>query len=78
MSEDLTMSDPSVEFSKIYALLTEIQQDNRKLHQDNMTLQQHIIQLCEVQSIRTIPTVSQPKSLKVSLPDKFDGNRQNF
>ncbi len=72
------MADPSTEFAKIYALLTEIQQDNVKLRRDNLALQQHIIQLREIQSTHAVTTALQPKSLKISLPDKFDGNRQNF
>ena len=74
MSKDLNMSDPATEFAKIYTMLTEIQQDNIKLHWDNLALQQHIIQLCDMQSTHAVTAASQTKSLKISLLDKFDGN----
>ena len=72
------MSDPTVKIVKIYTLLTELQWDNVKLCQDNLALQQLIAQLREAQSTRAVITSSPPVPLKVSLPDKFDGNWQNF
>ena len=78
------------QLQQIMIMLQQLQQDNKTIHQENSQLRLQMEQLQATQASTqastsapaTITTQAEPsmsiKAPKISLPDKFDGNRRKF
>ena len=78
------------QLQQIMHMLQQLQQDNKTIHQENSQLRLQMDQLQATQASTqastsapaTITTQAEPstsvKAPKISLPDKFDGNRRKF
>jgi hypothetical protein len=76
----------STELQQIMSMLQQLKQDNDAIRQENSLLRQRMDQIQTSQASTSVPItqasqVEPPTSVKapkISMPDKFDGNRRKF
>jgi len=76
----------SEELRQIMTMLQQLKQDNDAIRQENSLLRQQMEQLQSSHASTSAPTIqtfqveppTSAKAPKISMPDKFDGNRRKF